>query len=212
VHFHVFKIILSLASPIFADMFNIPSPESRDSPDEVQVVPVSERSRALDLALRHLYPIPIADAVSLPDVSILAEFAHKYEVDALEKIIVRYLTGNVEDDPVGVYVIAVTYGYKRIGAQAAKSCLNIPFSQLLSPRLQFATAERHAELLSYHVACGDAASDVASQRRWFPSFGGQNGNLFTAGHNNAAGNGCSSCNTQDSIDGTSISSGAYMKY
>jgi len=207
VHFHVFKIILSLASPIFADMFSIPSPESRDSPDEVQVVPVSERSGALDLALRHLYPIPIHDAVPLPDAGILAEFAHKYQVDALQKTITQYLTENVELDPVGVYVIAVTYGYKSIGARAARSCLNVPFSRLQSPCLQYATAEHHVELLNYHVACGDAASAVASGRTWFPLFDGQSGNLFTTGYNNAGGNGCSSCNTQDSIDGTSTASG-----
>ncbi|KAI0278253.1 hypothetical protein BC826DRAFT_664232, partial [Russula brevipes] len=212
VHFHVFKIILSLASPIFADMFSIPSPESQDSHDEVQVVTVSEHSGVLDLALRHLYPIPIPDAVPLPEVSTLAEYAHKYQVDVLEKIVARYLTGGVEHDPVGVYAIAVTYGYKRIGAQAAKSCLNIPFSQLLFPHLQFATAEPHAELLSYHVACGDAASNVASQRGWFSSFGGQTGNLMSltsdGGFRNSNGRGCTLCTTHDSIDGA-LSAGSW---
>jgi hypothetical protein len=157
--------------------------------------------------------MPIHDAVPLPDASTLAEFAHKYQVDALQKTIMQYLTENVELDPVGVYVIAVAYGYKSIGAKAARSCLNVPFSRLQSPCLQYATAEHHAELLNYHVACGDAASAVASGRTWFPSFGDQLGNsqLFTTGHHNIGGNGCPSCITQDSIDGTSISSGAYMK-
>ncbi|KAI0285939.1 hypothetical protein BGY98DRAFT_249262 [Russula aff. rugulosa BPL654] len=40
IHFRVFKNILSLASPVFADMFSIPSPSSpSENPhDEVQVV------------------------------------------------------------------------------------------------------------------------------------------------------------------------------
>ena len=38
VHFRVFKIILSLASPVFADMFSMPSPStpSEKPHDEVQ--------------------------------------------------------------------------------------------------------------------------------------------------------------------------------
>jgi len=198
VHFRVFKIILSLASPIFADMFCIPLPASQRSDDETQVVTLSEDSNVLDVALRHLYPVRIPDdGGTLRDAGVLAEFARKYQVDALEKFIMRYLTDNVERDPVGVYAIAVTYGYKDIGAKAARSCLNLPFSLLLSPYVRGATGELYGELLRYHVACGEAASAVASERRWLSSLG-QNGKFISVGHKN----GCSSCVTQDFIGGT----------
>jgi hypothetical protein len=59
VHFRVLKGILSIASTVFADMFSIPSPPSEHQ-DEIQVVPVSEDSTALDLALRHIYPVTSA--------------------------------------------------------------------------------------------------------------------------------------------------------
>ncbi|KAI0278252.1 hypothetical protein BC826DRAFT_894895, partial [Russula brevipes] len=191
VHFRVFKIILSLASPIFADMFSIPLPASQRSHDEIQVVTLSEDSNVLDVALRHLYPVRIPDdGGTLRDAGVLAEFARKYQVDALEKFIMRYLTDNVERDPVGVYAIAVTYGYKDIGAKAARSCLNLPFSLLLSPYVRGATGELYGELLRYHAACGEAASAVASERRWLSSLG-QNGKFISVGHKN----GCSSCHT-----------------
>src|SRR6267154_1584417 len=80
VHFRAFKNILSLASPIFADMFSIPSPSSpSEKPhDEVQVVPLSEHSIALDIALRHIYPVQrTLNIDTLRCASILAEFSRK---------------------------------------------------------------------------------------------------------------------------------------
>jgi hypothetical protein len=163
VHFYVFKLILSLASPVFTDMFSLPSPPSQNSRDEVQVVPVSEDSITLDVALRHLYPMQTPEGDKLHYASILAEFTQKYQVEALNKSITSYLTDSIEHDPVGVYAIAVTYGYDRIGANAARSCLNLRFSDLKSPYLRCLTTE--LELLKYHAACGEAASAFASSNR-----------------------------------------------
>jgi BTB/POZ domain len=173
VHFRVFKLVLSLASPIFADTFNIPLPPS-EKPDEVQVVPLSEDSTALEVALRHIYPVrttaPKGDMLQY--ASILAEFARKYQVEALDRFVTGYLTDSIESDPVGVYAIAASNGYKDIGANAARSCLNLPFSGLRSSYLRCATAEHISELFRYHVACGEAASALASSdRTWFSSLG-----------------------------------------
>lgn len=171
VPFRVFKIILSLASPVFADMFSIPCPASQQSDDQIPVVDLSEDSKDLDVALRHLYPVRSPDAITLRDTGILAEFAHKYQVDAFEKFVTRYLAENVEQDPVGVYAIAATYGYKGVGAKAARSCRRLPFSRLQSPYVRCATTELHADLLRYHAACGEAASAITSEREWFSSLG-----------------------------------------
>jgi hypothetical protein len=125
VHFRVFKIILSLASPIFNDMFSIPSPPIHD---EVQVVPLSEHSTALDVALRHIYPVrtPTAEGNTLHYASILAEFARKYQVEALDKFITYYLAESAERDPVGVYAIAATYGYNSIGGKCCQVMSKTP--------------------------------------------------------------------------------------
>ena len=168
VQFRVFKNILSLTSPIFTDMFSIPSPPSQNPHDEIQVVPVSEDSIALDVALRHIYPVRNPKGDTLHFASILAEFARKYQVDALDTFITSYLTESVERDPVGVYSIAVTYGYNSIGTNAARLCRNLPFSGLQSPYLGCISAEHISELHRYHVACGEAASALAvSNRTWF---------------------------------------------
>ena len=204
VHFRVFKLILSLASPIFADTFNIPLPPS-EKPDEVQVVPLSEDSTALEVALRHIYPVrttPKAD--KLHYASILTEFARKYQVEALDRFITGYLTDSIERDPVGVYAIAVSNGYNDIGANAARSCLNLPFSDLQSPYVRCATAEHISGLLRYHIACGKAASALASGRTWFSSLSHWKTGTFVP---HGGGIACQACSMPDFIDQTSTSHG-----
>ena len=207
VHFRVFKLILSLASPIFKDMFSIPSPPSQNPHDEVQVVHLTEHSTALDVVLRHMYPVPSPKGDKFLYAGFLAEFARKYQVEALDEFITAYLTDNVKRDPVGVYAIAVTYGYNDVGTSAARSCLRLPFSTLESLNLRYATIEHILELLKYHVACGEAASTVAaSDRAWFSS-PDLNGVFATQGRH-ASGTTCRSCSMPDVTDLTSTYSEA----
>ncbi|KAI9508196.1 hypothetical protein F5148DRAFT_1198873 [Russula earlei] len=168
VQFRVYKSLLSLASPIFADMFRIPSPTS-SSPNPDDERPVVH----LDFFLRHLYPIGTLDeaaAVPTRRVGGLAEFARKYRINALTKYITRYLMDNIELDPVDVYAMAIMYEFKDIWAKAALSCLNVPFSRLQSPYFPYIAREYHRELLRYHAACGEATSGLASELEWFYLF------------------------------------------
>ncbi|KAI0281312.1 hypothetical protein BC826DRAFT_1191110 [Russula brevipes] len=131
------------------------------------MVTVSEDSEALDLFLRHIYPVRSPKVTNIRQMEKLAKFADKYKVEALEEVVEKHLVNTIPSDPVSIYVIAVTYGYKDIGKAAARASLNIPFSELSPQDLQDAPAE--LELLRYHVACGEAASAVASSLTWFPS-------------------------------------------
>lgn len=204
VHFRVIKGILSIASPVFADMFSIPLPPSEKKNDEIQVVSLSEDSTALDVALRHIYPVRSPDGDKLLYASILAEFARKYQVEALDVFIKIYLKDSIERDPVGVYSIAVTYGYNSIGTNAAQSCLNLPFSGLLSPYLRSATVE--LELLKYHIACGKATSTLAlSDRTWFSSLAQTR--IFSSSQHAVMQSACKSCVMLDVIPHNSTHGG-----
>ena len=197
VHFRIFHNILSLASPIFNNMFSIPLPPSQ-KPDEVQVVRLSEDSDALDVALRHIYPVrPPKVADTLHCAGILAEFARKYQVETLDNFIIRYLTDSIESDPVGVYAIAVTYEYNDIGADAARACLYSPFSELESPYLRCITAEHLSELHRYHVACGEAASAVASSDLKWLSLLDTAPEAFVSQLRGSSGSGCQACSMQE---------------
>jgi hypothetical protein len=164
------------------------------------VVTLSEQSTALDVALRHIYPVRTPKGDSLHYASILAEFARKYQVDVLDDIITGYLTDGTERDPVGVYAIAVTYGYNDIGINAVQSCLNLPFSGLQFPYMQCAAVEHILELIRYHVACGEAASAFASSdRTWFSSL--DQSRIFAS--QRSGGIACSTCHVPDPHAGPS---------
>ena len=202
VHFRVFKPILSLASPIFKDMFSIPSTPSQERHDGVQVVHLTTHSTALDVVLRHIYPMRSPKGDKLLNASHIAYFAWEYQVESLGESITAYLTDSVKHDPVGVYAIAVTYGYNDVGTSAARSCLRLPFFGLRSSYLRCATAEHISDLMRYHAACGEAASAVAaSDRTWFSSFG-VNGIFATQGRHDS-GTTCRSCFMPDVTDLTS---------
>jgi hypothetical protein len=46
----------SVASPVFGDIDSIPSPAPKPD-DKIQVLALREDSEALDLSLRHIYPV-----------------------------------------------------------------------------------------------------------------------------------------------------------
>ena len=192
VHFRVYKSTLSVASPVLADTINLPF---QGPPGEIQVVDLPENSEALDLCLRHIYPVRSPKVTQLHQMRLLADFARKYQVDVLEHDAKQYLTNAVNRDPVGVFAIAVTYEYKTIGEQAVRSCLNVDFSCLNSPYLEYVPVALYWNLLMYHVACGKAASAVSSSRDWFPAFElslGPNSQFMSR-------NGCSLCISKDFI-------------
>ncbi|KAH9000225.1 hypothetical protein EDB92DRAFT_1829942 [Lactarius akahatsu] len=161
VNFRVFKVILSLASSVFADMFTLPSPPaSRSSSDEPSMVALPEDAETLDLALRHCYPIRSPVVAELRDARILLEFARKYQVDLFEPSLTRFLTDTIERDPVGVYALAAAYECWDIAGKALRLSLTLPVNLLQSPELRYSTMEQHQALFHYHILCGKAASAI----------------------------------------------------
>ena len=195
VNFRVFKIVLSLASSVFADMFTLPSlPASQSSSDGPPVVQLPEDAETLDMALRHCYPIRSPDVVKQRDARILLEFSRKYQVDLMEPSLTRFLTDAIERDPVGVYALAAAYECRDIAEKALQWSLRLPMYLLHSPELQYCTTEQYQVLIHYHISCGRAASAVSTKRKWIPA----ESKLTTT---SARGNdfGCSTCIMPDII-------------
>ena len=92
VDFCAFKLFLSLASPVFEMLFDIPQPvgesEDQEIKDGLVVVPVTEDSKTLNALLHFCYPCTLADDPSLEvlqDAMDVAKAAKKYCLDAIEK-------------------------------------------------------------------------------------------------------------------------------
>ncbi|KAF9003676.1 hypothetical protein BDQ17DRAFT_1326051 [Cyathus striatus] len=80
IHFHVHKIILSLASPLFNDMFTLPQP-SPSSPSSSPTIQLTETSSTITSFLRLVYPIPDPELVDLVDIIPILEAATKYQLE-----------------------------------------------------------------------------------------------------------------------------------
>ena len=92
IHFRVFKLFLSLASPFFETLFEIPQPAEVNKGQEVKdglvVVPVTENSKTLDALLRFRYPCTLTDDAKLDvlkDVMHVLEVARKCSLVAIKK-------------------------------------------------------------------------------------------------------------------------------
>ena len=89
VDFCVFKLVLSLASPVFETLFDIPQPveESRGQEirDGLAVVPMVEDSKTLNALLCFCYPYTLTDdSKLLQDALDVLNAAKKYSLDTIK--------------------------------------------------------------------------------------------------------------------------------
>ena len=196
VNFFVFKVVLSLASSVFADMFTLPLPAvSQNSSDEPPVIQLFEDAETIDMALRYFYPIPSPEIVSLRDARILMEFARKYQADVIRHSVTRFLTDNIKRDPANIYALASAYECQDIAAQALQSSLIVPIYLIHSPELQYSTTrEQYEALIYYHISCGRVASAVSMRRKWIPKRG-----TLTTTSSQGKDLGCSGCIMPDFV-------------
>ncbi|KAG1767178.1 hypothetical protein EV702DRAFT_1147807 [Suillus placidus] len=153
VDFHNFKLILSLVSPIFKDMFTLPQNESEPA---VPIIPVTEPSTILYPLLLLSYPSASADPVfnSIDDARdlIATQFLPTYSLN--------------------IYAVSCLAGCQHHARIAAARSLEI--KGLGRPSSGFAgmgaiSAFDYHRLLKYHYECGIAAQAVGKSLEWLPS-------------------------------------------
>lgn len=116
--FRIHKIILSIASPVFRDMFTIPQPTPQTSPEEpsIPIIDVDDTPEDLELFLRMIYPFGFATLTSLEAISRALIISDKYQVhgDSLQPI--RSLLVSQEflrHDPIRVYSLACAWKFEK---------------------------------------------------------------------------------------------------
>lgn len=165
VHFRVYKLILSLASPFFKHMFTLPQPMSVDSKPSQSgdVIPVSEDSKTLEKVLLFCYPgsDPTFDALS--DVQYVLAAMLKYDMrEAAKTHVARF----VEGEPLRVFAIACRYRWVDVAGLAAKELLKHPLIGAYVEELEFIPAGVYHRFLQYHSTCGNRAASVTSDLTW----------------------------------------------
>ncbi|TCD64928.1 hypothetical protein EIP91_003425 [Steccherinum ochraceum] len=93
--FFVSKVILSLSSSVFRDMFSVPQPTSsitqQSQSQPLPVIEISDHSFPLDCLLRLCYPVADPALFLAQDLDICYRMAHKYEMSHCKDIIEQKL-------------------------------------------------------------------------------------------------------------------------
>ncbi|KAG8221056.1 hypothetical protein J3R82DRAFT_2567 [Butyriboletus roseoflavus] len=178
IDFRVFKLFLSLASPFFETLFDIPQPAQESDHQEIKdglvVVPISEDSKTLDALLRFCYPCTLADDPKLEvlkDAMDVLEAARKYSLDAIE-IKARQAISNpkiLEAEPLRCFAIAHRGRLRAESLLAARYTLMQPLIPSWFQEIELITAADLLSLLTYHRRCGDAVYALGLDLSWITS-------------------------------------------
>ena len=110
-NFRAHKLILSLVSPVFKDMFTLPQPPT-DTSGPLPHVDVDESAETWENILRVIYPMPNPVIDDLGDLESLLLAAKKYEMQPIIDIHKQRLENRVfiQEDPLRLYSIACACG------------------------------------------------------------------------------------------------------
>ncbi|KAH9939280.1 uncharacterized protein BXZ73DRAFT_43725 [Epithele typhae] len=104
VDFRVHRLILSQASPFFADMFSLPQPLGVEQ--RVPVIDVSEDSKTLRYLLSACYPTDRPEVETLEEIVPVLVAGMKYSMDWLAKTLSKSLVALIPQDPLQVWAHA----------------------------------------------------------------------------------------------------------
>lgn len=176
VDFRVLKLLLSLASPFFGDMFGLPQGttgaihEKQETRDDLPVIQITEKSQVVTTLLKLCYPITIAQAPALDSVEIVLavmEAAIKYGIEEVELNVREALIKPplVEENPTQVFAVAHRHRWDKEARIAAKYTLRQPpWKRWYVPQLEVITGGDHYRLQKYYWGCSEAAKGVAMSR------------------------------------------------
>ena len=121
--FRVHKLIISLASPVFKDMFAFPQPPDPNSAEvpDISIVDVPDSPKVLDAILRFIYPG--VEPPKIPDLSTLSALlsaADKYNITSIYPVLRDILKTFLPNHPFGAYIVACRFGFLEEAKEAAK--------------------------------------------------------------------------------------------
>lgn len=179
VDFRFYKLLLSLASPFFANMFALPQPPPLDSSADqmkygLPVIPVSENSAILQKLLSFCSPIYDTDVPVLESLDIVMsvlDAADKYDMKRVGEFVVKMITAPqfLEKEPMRVFAIACRYRAEGETTMAARYMLRFAvWEPTYVAELDFISGSDYQRLVKYHANCGQAMSQLMRLWTTFP--------------------------------------------
>ncbi|KAI0357904.1 hypothetical protein OH77DRAFT_1312846 [Trametes cingulata] len=168
IEFHVYRAIVSAASPLFLDMFTLPQPPSPPAPAGKPSVEVAEDSSIWSTLIALCYaprpPVPnefadldaaraLLDAGAKYELAVTVDFAHMGLL--LRKV--------VEEQPFSVYALGCTYKHPDVARAAARQTLRFPVYFEHTQELDLMSLLAYHCLSEYRRKCGVYSREVVPQ-------------------------------------------------
>jgi len=160
-NFRVHKLVLSMSSPFFNDMFSLPQPSDQEVVDGLPVVRLSEDAEVLTCLLTMLYPIHSMIPDSYDRTLVLLAASQKYEMDGVQSRIRAEIQGQKMPMPTGAatfhaYAIASIGGLSSEKETLARLTLDFPMTfEYLFDGLPFFEGWVLPDLISFRKRCRD---------------------------------------------------------
>ena len=168
--FRVHKLVLSLASPVFKDMFSLPQPTSEDpasSAAGVEIIEVTDPPDALDIILRMIYPLtppsPDGGLGTLVECLVIAD---KYDIKGAKTRLHHVLARHNATQPLRVYAIASRFGFASLADSASNHILtavHLPGIPELPADFEFVPATVYHKLVRHHASYLEAVVEIVKQ-------------------------------------------------
>ncbi|TDL26733.1 hypothetical protein BD410DRAFT_742136 [Rickenella mellea] len=152
VQYHVWSKILTVASPFFRDLFNLPQPKDQDG---IPVVDVSEDSTVIVELLHIIYPVKCQPMTNVELIRKVLGAALKYDVSlAVQEICGLLATRHSSsgEDALRTYAITCHYKIEEEARLAAKATLQFPIIDVYVEELEPISAGDLSRLLQYRQA------------------------------------------------------------
>ena len=120
--FRVHKLILSLASPVFKDMFPLPQPpdQSRNEGHQLPIVDIPEPPEVIDTILRLIYPgVELPMIPDLSTISSLLSVTDKYDLMSVTPVLRGALRAFLPSYSFEMYITACRFGFSEEAREAA---------------------------------------------------------------------------------------------
>ena len=119
--FHVHKLILSCASPIFRDTLTQPPHQAPIGHPDTPVIDVPDSPEAMDVVLRYIYPGAVPPKVNdLPTLTALFFVAERYKIAYMWPDLRNCLRRLLPSNPFPVYVLACRFGHSEVAKEAGR--------------------------------------------------------------------------------------------
>ncbi|EPQ49792.1 hypothetical protein GLOTRDRAFT_4763, partial [Gloeophyllum trabeum ATCC 11539] len=171
--FRARKSILTIASPLFRDMFSVGQTSSDSSADKdlvvdgLRVVPMTEETgEVVEKLLQLCYPLDPPTWANAAEVQPVLAAAIKYQIDTGTRALRKELASPkfLESEPLGVYAVACRLQLQEEARLAAWYTLRHPMVKKPSiPELRFISGHTLHLLFEYRIDSNQAASILARE-------------------------------------------------